>query len=367
MPRAGRPARVALATDAWYPQTNGVVRTLTETRRCLESSGHEVLVLSPDAFRSMPCPTYPEIRLALAPGRGVSRRLAEFAPDAIHIATEGPVGLAARRFCLRHALAFTTSYHTQFPRYVRMRAPLPENLSYRFLRWFHRPARRTMVPTPAIRRLLEARGFDRVVLWGRGVDTELFTPARRIALEGERPILMYMGRVAVEKNIRAFLDLDVPGTRYVVGDGPALAELKARYPGVVFTGARYGEDLAATVAGADVFVFPSLTDTFGLVLLEAMASGVPVAAYPVDGPVDVVEDGVTGALDEELGQAVERALRLDRGVCRAHALSRSWAAATAQFAGHLVSARAGEGPISSPIRGPREPHTDDTVPRQAGG
>jgi glycosyltransferase involved in cell wall biosynthesis len=224
-----------------------------------------------------------------------------------------------------------------------------------------------MVPTPAIRRLLEARGFDPVVLWGRGVDTDLFTPTRRIELEGERPILMYMGRVAVEKNIRAFLDLDVPGTRYVVGDGPALAQLQANYPDVVFTGARYGEDLAATVAGADVFVFPSVTDTFGLVLLAAMASGVPVAAYPVDGPVDVVDDGVAGALDDDLGRAVERALRLDRGPCRAHALSRSWEAATAQFAGHLVSARAGSGPIPSLIPGRCERHGGESMRRRAGG
>ncbi len=340
--------KVALATDAWYPQTNGVVRTLTETRRCLEALGHEMRVFSPADFRSVPCPTYPEIRLAVAPGRGVRRRLDAFGPDAVHIATEGPVGLAARRYCLRNGLRFTTSYHTQFPRYVRMRVPIPERTTYGFLRWFHRPAARTMVPTPAIREQLVARGFDPVVLWGRGVDTKLFDPARRVGLEGERPILMYMDRVAVEKNIRAFLDLKMAGTRYVVGDGPALEALRAAYPEVVFTGARYGEELAATVAGADVFVFPSLTDTFGLVLLEAMASGVPVAAYPVNGPVDVVENGVTGVLHEDLGEAVRGALTLDRRRCREHALTRSWEAAAAQFAAHLVAARA----VAPAVTGP---------------
>jgi glycosyltransferase involved in cell wall biosynthesis len=290
--------RIALATDAWQPQTNGVVRTLTETKRRLEAWGHEVLVLAPGDFRGIPCPTYPEIRLALSPGRSVRRRLDDFAPHSIHIATEGPVGLATRRHCLRRGLAFTTSYHTQFPRYVRLRAPIPEDLTYRYLRWFHRPAARTMVPTRAVVRELQTRGFGPLVLWGRGVDTELFHPARRIELEGRRPILMYMGRVAVEKNLRAFLELDLAGTRYVVGDGPALPTLRREFPDAVFTGARYGEELAATVAGADVFVFPSLTDTFGLVLLEAMACGVPIAAYPVSGPVDVVQDGLTGALDE---------------------------------------------------------------------
>jgi glycosyltransferase involved in cell wall biosynthesis len=336
--------RVALATDAWYPQTNGVVRTLTETKRCLEDLGHEVLVVSPADFRSFPMPTYPEIRLALRPGPGVRRRLDAFSPHAIHIATEGPVGLAARRYCLRRRLDFTTSYHTQFPRYVRMRVPIPERVTYRYLRWFHTPAVRTMVPTPAIKALIEGHGFTQVVLWGRGVNTDLFHPGRRRELEGEKPILMYMGRVAVEKNIRAFLDLDLPGTRYVVGDGPALEELKKEYPQVIFTGARYGEELAATVAGADVFVFPSLTDTFGLVLLEAMACGVPVAAFPVNGPVDVVAPR-TGCLDEDLGQAIAGALKLDRADCRAYAETRSWAAASAQFAGHLTPVNEAAAPL----------------------
>lgn len=336
--------RVALATDAWYPQTNGVVRTLTETKRCLEDLGHEVLVVSPADFRSIPMPSYPEIRLALRPGPALRRRLDAFSPHTIHVATEGPVGLAARRYCLRRRLDFTSSYHTQFPRYVRIRVPIPERVTYRYLRWFHSPAVRTMVPTPAIKALIEGHGFRHVVRWGRGVDTDLFHPDRRLELGGEKPILMYMGRVAVEKNIRAFLDLDQPGTRYVVGDGPALAALKGEYPDVIFTGARYDEELAATVAGADVFVFPSLTDTFGLVLLEAMACGVPVAAFPVNGPVDVVAPG-TGCLDEDLGMAIQGALRLDRAACRAYAETRSWAAASAQFAGHLTPVNEAAAPL----------------------
>ncbi len=331
-----RPLRIAVATDAWLPQTNGVVRTLGETRRCLEAAGHEVLMVTPQAFRTVPLPTYPEIRISLFPKRGVFRALDAFAPDSLHIATEGPIGLSARRYALRRALQFTTAYHTQFPRYVRMRFPVPESACYALLRWFHRPARRTMVPTKGIMEDLRSHGFDGLRIWGRGVDTELFRPDRAIDLARERPILMCMGRVAVEKNIEAFLQLDVPGTKYVVGDGPALAQLRGHYPRVVFTGALQGEELAAHVAAADVFVFPSRTDTFGLVLLEAMACGVPVAAYPVSGPIDVVTEGVTGCLDEDLGTAVRGALALDPVLCRNHALERSWEAATRQFIAHLA-------------------------------
>lgn len=328
--------RIAIATDAWLPQTNGVVRTLGETRRCLEEAGHDVLMVTPQDYRTLPLPTYPEIRLSVFPRRGVFRALDHFRPDSLHVATEGPIGLSARRYALRRNMPFTTSYHTQFAHYVRMRVPVPESWCYSALRRFHRPARYTLVPTPGIRDELARQGFGDLRLWGRGVDTELFRPDRARALAGNGPLLMYMGRVAVEKNIEAFLELDVPGTKYVVGDGPAMADLRRRYPDARFTGALYGEELAAHVAAADVFVFPSRTDTFGLVLLEAMACGVPVAAYPVSGPVDVVKDGVTGCLDEDLARAVKGAVLLDPEACRAHALKRSWEAATLEFFRNLA-------------------------------
>ena len=331
--------KIAIATDAWLPQTNGVVRTLTETGKCLRHQGHQVLFVTPEEFRTVACPTYPEIRLSLFPRRGVFRLLDESRADALHIATEGPIGLAARRWAIRRGRRFTTAYHTQFPRYVRARAPIPEVLSYRLLRWFHRPAVRTMVPTESIARELAHMGFDHLVVWGRGVDTELFTPDKAIGLAGEPPLMMYMGRVAVEKNVDAFLRLDVPGTKYVVGDGPALEALRRSYPQANFTGALYGEELARHLAAADVFVFPSKTDTFGLVLLEAMACGVPVAAYPVSGPIDVVQDKVTGILHEDLGEAARLALDLDRTRCRQFALHRSWAEATRQFLSHLAPER----------------------------
>lgn len=342
--------RIAIASDAWRPQTNGVVTTLARTRECLDRDGHDVLLLTPDEFRTIPCPTYPEIRLAMFPRRRVFRALDKFRPNALHIATEGPVGLAARRWALTRKRPFTTAYHTQFPRYVRARAPVPISASYALLRWFHKPAVRTMVPTESIRKELSARQFRPLVIWGRGVDTDLFRPDRATGLVGERPIMMYMGRVAVEKNIEAFLTLDLPGTKYVVGDGPAMNDLRRRYPGVIFTGVRYGEELAGCLASADVFVFPSRTDTFGLVMLEAMACGLPVAAYPVSGPVDVIEHGRTGILHQDLGLAIRAAVSLDRGVCREFALGRSWEAATRVFLRNLELAPEC-GPVGKPCSG----------------
>jgi glycosyltransferase involved in cell wall biosynthesis len=328
--------RLALVTDAWLPQVNGVVRTLGNTIREIEAAGHEVNVISPAQFRTIPCPTYPEIRLALFAGRGVRRRLEALDPDAVHVATEGPLGLAARNWCIRRQRPFTTAYHTQFPEYVRARAPIPLRVGYAAVRWFHGRATRTLVTTPSMQRQLEARGLRNLHLWGRGVDTELFRPRGKEFLDLPRPIWLYFGRVAVEKGIGDFLDLDLPGTKLVVGDGPACDELKRRYPQAVFAGYRHGEDLAAHIAASDVFVFPSRTDTFGLVLLEAMACGVPVAAYPVTGPVDVVVDGVTGVLRENLREAALAAQQLDPAACRAHALAYSWEASTRQFLGALV-------------------------------
>lgn len=340
--------RLALVTDAWLPQVNGVVRTLGHTIREVEAAGHEVTVISPAQFRTIPCPTYPEIRLALFAGRAVRRRLDALDPDAVHVSTEGPLGLAARNWCVRRRRPFTTAYHTQFPEYVRARAPVPLSVGYAVVRWFHGRATRTLVTTPSMQRQLEARGLRNLHLWGRGVDTELFRPRGKEFLDLPRPVWLYFGRVAVEKGIGDFLALDLPGTKLVVGDGPACEELKRRYPAAVFAGYRHGEDLATHISASDVFVFPSRTDTFGLVLLEAMACGIPVAAYPVTGPIDVVRDGVTGVLREDLREAALAALRLDPAACRAHALAHSWEASTRQFLTALAPVHGAESAPPSP-------------------
>jgi putative hemolysin len=346
---SGGRLRIALITDAWEPQTNGVVTTLRNTTRELERRGCEVLRVSPEQFATIPCPSYPEIRFAVGARSRVADRLDSFAPDAVHVATEGPLGLAARAAC-RQRWAFTTSYHTQFPEYVRARWPVPLAAGYRYLHWFHRRASRTLVSTPTVRRALERRGFARLALWSRGVDTDLFRP-RAGGLEAlPRPIALYAGRVAVEKNILAFVDMDFPGTKVVVGDGPLLASLRARRPGVHYTGLLTGEHLAEAIAAADVFVFPSRTDTFGVVMLEAMACGVPVAAHPVTGPIDVVREGVSGALRDDLRAAVDAALRLDRRAVREAALEHSWSRATGQFLDALVPARNAPASLRAPLR-----------------
>ena len=333
--------KLAIVTDAWEPQVNGVVTTLSRTRRELARMGHSVTVVAPGDFRTVPCPTYPEIRLALLPGRKLAAMLDRFEPDAIHLATEGPLGIAARRYCVRNGLSFTASYHTQFPQYIRKRAPIPESWSYAFLRHHHRHARRTLVATEHQRRDLIEHGFANVVIWSRGVDADLFRPCGRDALSLPRPIWIYVGRVAVEKNLDAFLALELPGTKVVVGDGPDRVELARRYPNAVLPGYRFGAALAAYLSAADVFVFPSRTDTFGLVMLEAMACGTPVAAFPVTGPIDVVTPGVNGVLDDDLAAAARAALNIDREACRRSALTRTWARASAQFLSHLVRANGG--------------------------
>lgn len=327
--------KIAIATDAWHPQVNGVVRTYENCARELQELGHEVCMLTPSGFKSISCPTYPAIRLALRPGPKLVRDLDALKPDAIHIATEGSLGHAVRRYSLKRGLAFTTSFHTQFPEYVRMRLPVPLAWGYAYLRRFHRFARRTLVATPSQRQRLLERGFNQIVLWSRGVDTDLFRPGDKRFLPQPRPIFMYMGRVAVEKNIEAFLHMDLPGTKMVVGDGPDLVRLKALYPAVVFTGYKFGEELARHIAAADVFVFPSLTDTYGLVMLEAMACGVPVAAYPVTGPIDVVQDRVTGVLHEDLRSAALAALDIDPQACIEYARARSWRRSAETFAACL--------------------------------
>ena len=335
--------RILLVTDAWSPQVNGVVVSLANTVKWLRTWGHEVHVLSPEGFRTMPMPTYPEIPLAILPGREVSRRIRELDPEAIHVATEGPLGIAARAHCVRHGLAFTTAYHTCFPEYVKPRFGVPLAWTYAWLRRFHSASSAVLVATHAIGTLLEDHGFRNVVHWSRGVDTELFVPSGERFRDLRRPVFLYVGRVAVEKNLPAFLSLDLPGTKVVVGDGPQRRELERRFPEAVFAGLKQGAELASYYQRADVFVFPSRTDTFGLVLAEAMACGTPVAAYPVRGPIDVVTDPVAGVLDEDLGVAALRALELDRARVRRFAERYSWERSSRQFESHLVPARsAGE-------------------------
>ncbi|MEM8724061.1 MAG: glycosyltransferase family 1 protein [Pseudomonadota bacterium] len=330
---------MAIVTDAWHPQTNGVVRTLTTTCDMLRDWGHEVTVISPEQYHSFPAPTYPEIRLALTWPGAVGRKLARIAPDAVHIATEGPLGFAARRYCVNRKVPFTTAYHTQFPDYFARRTGLSARVFWPYIRWFHGPAQRIMVATETIRKQLRGQGLTKLHHWSRGVDLASFSPGappppEYAHLEG--PILLYVGRVAVEKNIEAFLNCDHPGTKVVVGDGPALASLKSKFPGALFLGKRTGTDLAGCYAGADVFVFPSKTDTFGLVMIEALASGTPVAAYPVAGPIDVLSDHVS-AMSGDLSVAIEGALTKERAKCAAFGAEYSWEAATRQFLTGLVA------------------------------
>jgi len=348
-----RPLHICLITDAWYPQVNGVVRTWDQVRGECRALGHTFTVLHPEypreyagmnqrngkeapphdgakpMFKTIAAPRYDEIRLALFAKSKVKRILDELRPDAIHIATEGPLGQAGRKYCRKRGIAYTTSYHTQFPHYLKHYFAIPKDVSYKFLRWFHGPARATLVPTPTIGRELEERGFDNIVVWTRGVDTELFKPEPRhdYAADGiDAPVHVYAGRVAVEKNLEAFLRLDLPGSKVIIGDGPAKTTLAKKYPKVYFLGYRFGEDLAAHYAGADVFVFPSLTDTFGVVMLEANACGLPVAAFPVTGPIDVVQQGVTGYVEDDLAAACDKARTLRREDCVAFARTKSWRA-----------------------------------------
>ena len=338
--------RVLIVSDAWHPQVNGVVRTLSMVAAELAALGHQVEVIGPDRFRTVALPTYPGIRVAVAPGRRVGAVIEAFRPDALHIATEGPLGHAARRWALRRGMAFTTSFHTRFPEYLHARTRLPPAWAYAWLRRFHNAGAGMMVATASLRRELAARGFRQVRAWTRGVDLARFTPAPP-GQAGDaayaRPVFLYVGRVAVEKNLPAFLSLDLPGTKLVVGDGPQRRALAQAYPDARFVGERHGEDLARSYAEADVFVFPSLTDTFGLVLLESLASGVPIAAYPVTGPADVLQGAPpgVGALDHDLQAAALRALATgNRAACRTHAERFSWRACADGFLASLVSAAA---------------------------
>jgi glycosyltransferase involved in cell wall biosynthesis len=331
--------RTLIATDAWHPQVNGVVRTLTSLARSASALGCEIGFLTPDGFPSLALPTYPGLRIALPNPRRIAARIEAASPDAIHIATEGPIGWAARAYCRRRKLAFTTSYTTRFPEYIAVRSIIPASLSYAVLRHFHAAGAMTMIATASLRQELGARGFGRLGTWTRGVDTDLFNPDRPAELDLPRPIFMTMGRVAVEKNIEAFLALDLPGSKVVIGDGPQRAALQRQYPKARFLGEKTGQDLTSHLAAADVFVFPSITDTFGVVQLEALACGTPVAAFPVTGPLDVIADHPVGALDADLRSACIRALSLSREACRSFALERSWENSARQFIGNLTVLR----------------------------
>jgi len=328
--------RLVLVTDAWFPQINGVVRALSTTRDRLIGLGHEVEVIAPERFKNVPCPTYPEIRLALCTPARVGSLIAEYAPDAVHIATEGPLGWNARWWLKRRGIPFTTSFHTMFPQYLKLRFGLPESWSFAAMRRFHGAAGATMYSTPRLRDMLHSQGFKNLVRWVRGVDCELFTPGDAEALEFPRPIQMYVGRVAVEKSIEDFLRTDTPGTKVIVGDGPQRAQLERRYRAAQFLGPKYDDDLVRHYRAADVFVFPSRTDTLGLVMLEAMACGVPVAAFPVQGPLDVVADSGAGVLNENLAIAIEQAVLIAPDVCRARALEHSWDQSVVEFHANLI-------------------------------
>jgi glycosyltransferase involved in cell wall biosynthesis len=331
--------RILIATDAWRPQVNGVVHTLEATARAAKSLGAEISFLTPEGFPTVGMPSYPGIRLALPRAREIAKRIAEIRPDAVHVATEGPIGYYVRRYCIAERHSFTTSLHTRFAEYVAARWPIPPRWTWRLMRWFHNAGRGTMVSTASLANELREHGFDNVLRWPRGVDSALFNPGRAGDLGLKRPIFLAVGRVAVEKNLDAFLSLDLPGTKVVVGDGPARPELEARYRDAVFLGTRHGEDLAAVYASADVFVFPSRTDTFGLVLLEALASGVPVAGFPVAATQDVVGSAPVAVLNNDLRTACLGALAIPRHLCRQYAEKVTWEASARSFLGNLVSFR----------------------------
>jgi len=329
------PLRILIVTDAWEPQVNGVVRTLKTTIRQLRDMDQEVDVVEPGSFRTIPCPTYPEIRLSLRPRAQIMQRVTAFMPDVVHVATEGPLGQAARKVAHRLDIPLTTAYHTRFPEYVQARFRIPLAWTYAYLRRFHNAGRAVLVPTQVVQRDLQQRGFRNVRLWSRGVDHRVFYPREGERLDGKPPIFLYVGRVAVEKNIDAFLQLDLPGTKWVAGEGPELERIRRLYPDVRFLGVLTQDELARVYSGADVFVFPSKTDTFGLVLIEALACGCPVAAYPVTGPLDVIGDSPAGALDHDLKAACLRALQIPRSAALAHARKFTWEAASKQFLDHL--------------------------------
>ncbi len=330
--------KILIVTDAWYPQVNGVVRTLDETSKQLKKLGHEVKLITPEGFLTIPCPTYPEIKLSLFPGAKVSSMIRDFNPDCLHISTEGPLGLAARGYASRNGLAYTSAYHTRFPEYVYARTKLPLKITYSFLRWFHNRSELVMVPTEEVKKDLIKYKIGNPEIWSRGVDLDIFKP-KKVRRKNKNPILLNVGRVAVEKNLEEFLKIDLSYEKWVVGDGPAFKELKKKYPKVIFHGAKSKEELEYYYNKADVFVFPSKTDTFGLVLLEAMACGLPVAAFPVSGPLDVIGNSNAGILNSNLKEACKKALLIPRKVPREYAKKFSWESTSKTFESYLVSIR----------------------------
>lgn len=328
--------RIVLISDAWHPQINGVVTTLTNTVATLKRLGHEVELITPDRFRTYPWPGYPDVGMAFLCGPKLRPIINAFNPDAMHLVTEGPIGYAARRFCREFGYHYTSSYLSQFPEYFKLRIGFPVTISSAYLRWFHSESKKVMVATPSLAAEMNQKGYPQLTCWSRGVDTSLYRPRPKDFIKDPHPIFMFTGRVAIEKNIESFLKLDLPGTKYVIGDGPHRDILMKKFPDVRFTGYQKGESLARYMAAADVFVFPSLTDTFGVVMLEALASGVPVAAYPVQAPKDVIQNDQIGILDNDLQQAAIKALSLNSQTCRQYALGYTWEKCTQQFVDNLV-------------------------------
>lgn len=337
--------KILIATDAWHPQINGVVRSLQQMSAELTKMGIDVHFITPLVFKTVPLPSYPEIRLSLVSQKSISKHIANFAPDHIHIATEGPIGFQTRRYCIKTKQIFTTSYHTRFPEYISARLPIPEKLSYACLRLFHNAGRGVMVATKTLRDELEAKRFKNIMSWSRGVDGDLYHPYDRGSFDipeltdSLRPFFLYVGRVSVEKNLEAFLSLDLPGTKIIVGDGPSKQALTIQYPLAKFLGIKLGENLAQVYSLADVFVFPSLTDTFGIVLLEALACGTPIAAFPVTGPKDTLEGAGIGILDIDLKSAAIKALSISRIKCREFALTKTWRESAEQFLQNVKTAQ----------------------------
>ena len=337
--------KILIATDAWHPQINGVVRSLQQMSTELTKMGIEVRFITPQMYKTVPLPSYPEIRLSLVSQKSIAKHIADFAPDHIHIATEGPIGFQTRSVCVKTSYVFTTSYHTRFPEYISARFPIPEWLSYACLRRFHNAGRGVMVATKTMRDELEAKGFKNIMSWSRGVDSALYHPQDRETMDIpelaglQRPFFLYVGRVSVEKNLDAFLSLDLPGTKIIVGDGPSKHTLEKQYPQAKFLGVKQGQQLAQTYALSDVFVFPSLTDTFGIVLLEALACGTPVAAFPVTGPIDALEGADIGVLNADLKIAALSALSKPRAKCREFALTKSWRKSAEQFLKNVKTAQ----------------------------
>jgi glycosyltransferase involved in cell wall biosynthesis len=331
--------KICIVTDAWAPQINGVVKTLENTVRELKLAKHEILIIEPSLFTNIPCPSYSEIRLSLFSYKKISKLLQDFQPDALHVATEGPLGVSARRYAMKHDLNFTSAYHTKFPEYIEARTAIPANWLYPLVRWFHKPSKAVMVSTDTVMQQLAEHGFERLVKWSRGVDLDVFTERKKshdTCTDITKPIFLYVGRIAVEKNIEAFLKIALPGEKWLVGSGPDLVVLSDKYPEAVFLGAKSHDDLAQIYQQANVFVFPSKTDTFGLVLLEALASGLPVAAYPVAGPIDVLKGCEAAAMRHDLLEACLSALELNPKHAREHAEKFTWKNTTMQFVANLI-------------------------------